>query len=461
MKERSFEELVRHLRHRQEMGEKAPVLLLGAGASKDAGIEDMQGLYTLVGANDFDEFVTYIEDRGEAERYSLLGEYLTTQRPEQITDGYRALANLCAEGYFDIVLTTNLDPLVDDALVEAELWRRDYALIINGLLRPERLGPMFTSNHPRVKVVKLHGDLYWRMMAWTPKEMDGYLTDIEPWLTKAMAGREVLVVGQSLRDEKVRDLALGTGSLVWFTTPGTAPDHLHDFDQVLTVVDARSRFEAIFPTLASELGVLSQQSIDGGPARPSETQTTFDDLLLSTVGVGSHGGSPTATGFLMANPRVIISDTSAVTPAESPGDSVPIRLSDGRTLDLPISSVGDHPFGPVAFEVPGDVQIPGLQLAAGTAAAGSAVTLAVAAGDTTGISRGTVVTGEPTSFMIHPLGDVSDVVELRVRTAPGSSGAPVVDQAKQVIGVVVAGSEDPDNPLTLMLPTSRWPDLGG
>ena len=226
MKPRTFDELVRHLQDQREMGEPSPVVLLGAGASQEVGIEDMKGLYALVGAADFDAFVTYIADRSVAERYALLGRYLSTKQPELITDGYRALATLCARAFFDVVLTTNLDPLMDDALVEADLWRRDYVLLVNGLLRSERLGPVLASRHPRVKIVKLHGDLYLRFMAWTPDEMDEYLEDIEPYLAAMLRGREVLVVGQSLRDERIRQLVVSTGGLVWFATPGPAPDHL-------------------------------------------------------------------------------------------------------------------------------------------------------------------------------------------------------------------------------------------
>lgn len=457
MKQRSFDDLVRHLRDQREMGERAPVLLLGAGASREAGLEDMQGMYDLVGAAGFDEFVAYIDNRSEAERYALLARYLSTRRPEQITNGYRALAALCAESYFDILLSTNLDPLVEDALVEADLWRRDYALIVNGLLRPERVGPMLTSVHPRVKVVKLHGDLYWRLMAWTPKEMDSYVAEIEPWLTHAIAGREVLVVGQSLRDERVRRLILGTGSLVWFVTPESAPEHLSGFDQVLTVVDQRSRFEALFPTLATQLGVVdSHEDVGREPLRRPVSHTTIDDLLLSTVAVGSREGEPGATGFLLSDPRVIITDSFAVSPVGAPGDNVPVRFSDGRNRDLPITSIGDHPFGPVVLEVPVDVRLPGLLMSPEPPASGSSVTLAVAAGKATGISRGTVVTGQPSTLVVEPIGQVSGIVELRARVAPGSSGAPVVDHAKQVVGVVVAGSDDPWNPVTLMLPASLF-----
>ena len=68
-----------------------------------------------------------------------------------------ALASLCAEGYFDLVLTTNFDPLMDDALAAARLWRKDYLLQVNTVIRNDWLAHLLPERQPRVKVIKLHG----------------------------------------------------------------------------------------------------------------------------------------------------------------------------------------------------------------------------------------------------------------------------------------------------------------
>ena len=62
----------------------------------------------------------------------------------EVTPGYRALAELCEKTYFDIV-STNFDPLLDDALVAAGMRRRDYLLLINGVLRADRLRWLLSS----------------------------------------------------------------------------------------------------------------------------------------------------------------------------------------------------------------------------------------------------------------------------------------------------------------------------
>src|SRR5262245_45590545 len=167
MSSRTFAELVRDLKMRRTVGDPPPVLLLGAGASLGAGIGAMPELYKFFDCKDFESFVSYIEGVSDAERYRYLAEFLQTRSPDTVTPGYQALAALCAEGYFDLVLTTNMDPLLDDALAAAKLWRRDYLLLVNGVMRPDRFSPLLVAESPRVQVITLHGDIFKRFMAWT------------------------------------------------------------------------------------------------------------------------------------------------------------------------------------------------------------------------------------------------------------------------------------------------------
>ncbi|HEV8581581.1 MAG TPA: SIR2 family protein [Thermoanaerobaculia bacterium] len=255
MVERTLDDLIRDLSDRRRLSEPPPVLLLGAGASVESGIGMMARLYELVGVKDFAGFVTAIETRDENERYRLLAEFLQTADPSAVTPGYTALAELCAAAVFDVVLTTNLDPLLDDALAAARLRRRDYLLFINGLIRAERLALMLRSRSPRVKVIKLHGDLFSRFMAWTPPEMERYLADIAPTLSIFLQGRDVLVVGYSLRDEAVRDFVMDLGGTVWIAYPSPPPDALKATPNVRTVVGDHLTFETLFTRLHLGLGL--------------------------------------------------------------------------------------------------------------------------------------------------------------------------------------------------------------
>jgi hypothetical protein len=54
----------------------------------------------------------------------------------------------------------NFDPLLEDALAATRLRRGDYLLLVNGIIRPDRIKPLLMDWESRVKIVKLHRDLF-------------------------------------------------------------------------------------------------------------------------------------------------------------------------------------------------------------------------------------------------------------------------------------------------------------
>jgi len=476
MVERTLDDLVRDLADRRRLSEPPPVLLLGAGASIESGVGMMAKLYELVGVKDFAGFVPEIESRDENERYRLLAEFLQTQDPSEVTPGYTALAELCAAAVFDVVLTTNLDPLLDDALAAARLRRRDYLLFINGVIRAERLTLMLRSRSPRVKVVKLHGDLFHRFMAWTPTEMDAYLAGIAPTLISVLQGRDVLVVGYSLRDDAVRALAMGLGGAVWYVNPAPPPDALKAAANVRTVVGEHLTFEALFTRLHAGLGLgaaaaplappvaalaereVAFRSPPPAPAPTLSVAETVDDLMAAVVGLARSGYRDSeTTGFLLAEPRVIVTEAWTGNTEHFRDGRVFVVTGDGRRFESRLRPSGsDHVFGPALVDVPEELRQPGLRLDASPLAEGTSLQVAVAAGDSVGLSSGIVTTGKEQRLVIAPIGPVTHLLHIRCAVAQGSGGAPAVDETMRVRGFVVAGSFDPDLPDSYILQAARW-----
>ena len=118
---------------------------------------------------------------------------------------------------------------MDDALAAARLWRKDYLLLVNTVIRNEWLARLLPERQPRVKVIKLHGDLFHRAMAWTVKEMDSFLDEITPVLARAIKGRDVLVVGHSLRDRRIRDLVMKNARTIWYAHSDKVPDLIRQY----------------------------------------------------------------------------------------------------------------------------------------------------------------------------------------------------------------------------------------
>jgi hypothetical protein len=454
--ERSLDDLILDLRQRRTVGDRAPALLLGAGASVESGVGAMTDLFAFTGQKDFDSFVKYIELRTTAERFRLLGQFLQTRQPANVTIGYQALASLCADAFFDLVFTLNLDPLLDDALANARLWRKDYLVVINGVYRADRIGELLAAPSPRVKIVKLHGDLFHRYMAWTPKEMDSYVGEIADRVKAALFGRDLLVAGTSLRDERIQQLALHvchSGGCVWFLNLKSAPDFLKAEPNARIVLSPDCAFEKLFPRLAVELGAMQPPSETAVSATPAATPT-MDDFAASAVTVLAPNGADSHTGFLLAEPRVIVTDAHSAR-AQGQTKKISVRTR-GGVFELKRVAEDPHPFGPLVFAAPKDLQMPGLRLNGRPMKQGERVSFAIATGERTGIGSGKVVHPLEQTVRIDPIGPVTGMVEIEAFVAPGACGAPVVDESLAVRGFVTAGSVDPSRPITYIFPASRW-----
>jgi len=465
---RSLNDLVTDLRQRRIAGESPPVLLLGAGASVDAGIGSMPEVYKLFGCKDFDGFTKVIANYTEDERYRNLYEFLQTRDPAKISAGYQALAALCAATYFDLILTTNFDPLMDDALSAAKLWRKDYLLVVNTVIRNDWLARLLPERQPRVKVIKLHGDLFHRAMAWTVPEMDTFLDDITPVLAHAIKGRDVLVVGQKLGDRRIRELVMANARTVWYTHPDTAPAHLKASKAVRSVVDPRCKFESLFVFIAKALEVGVQgpaAAVAGGPQLESVSLAatagaqTIDDLMASVVAIEGPAGEKMCTGFVLAEPRVIVTDGYPIASA-FPGKvhgplTVTVVTADGKRYhDAIMHRDPSHPFGAVLIEAFEDVKkFPGLRLSRSRPESGLTVHIGVAAGERVGVSSGHIRDVREQTIEVAPIGRVPQLIAVDCEVAAGSSGAPVVDDELRVRGYVVAGS---DRPPSFMYPSYRW-----
>ena len=522
----TLHDLIHYLKKQQLHGRPRPVLLLGAGASKGAGLAAMEELFVRLKLDPKDpevrdKFCDQISRKTALARYELLEDHLQTMDPGVVTPGYRALADLCASRVFDLVLTANFDPLLDDALASANLKRRHYVVLINGVIRPERMNLLLSQPDPRLKIIKLHGDLFYRQMAWTLAEMDDYLEGIWPQLTAAVAGRDFLTVGYSLKDPRIANMVLNSGGRVWITNYSEHPTHLSDAERerLDEVVSTECSFESLFTKLAQELGVVpapvsaaaqeSAEPIRAAPRRkksqkaetltekteivapprsrktakqPSATEpksivvqtaTTVDDLLAAVVGVWNpQYGLIGMTGFVLAEPRVIVVDGCMNDP-KIIGFKVN-EIVTSRGVHLPtkaIRHVPDDRFGPLLLEVPPELEVPGLRLNDAPVPAGLPIQIGVAVQHESafpeklkhrkrehvqfGLSNGLVKSG--LEFPLNLSGyHCGHVVELACAVAPGSSGAPVVDEQMAVRGFIVGGSADLKEPRSFMFPAFRW-----
>jgi NAD-dependent SIR2 family protein deacetylase len=470
---RSLSDLIEDIKKRRSrlVNDLPPVLLLGAGASVHSGIWSMKSIMKYFKCNGYEEFYELIDGLSVSERYRYLAEFLATNEPTKITPGYEALAALCADKYFDIILTTNFDPLLEDALASSRLRRKDYILIVNGVIRHDWFEVLLKARSPELKIIKLHGDLFHRVMAWTPKEMNDLIIDIEPQLTALLHERDIVIVGHSLKDSpKILDLILKHITTIWYTNPATVPNFLVPLNHVKAIIGPECEFDKLFMKVAIELGakIPTAEERSGilatnlGLKRVTKELTiqynissTMDDFIRSIVSICNPSGVPYCTGFILENPRAIITDGNSINlvfPTNQ--ENIDIKLYDGRHFKSKVKwRDSSHRFGPVTIELPPDLKFPGLRLTQDSLKPDLLVHVGVAAGERVGISSGIIRQSEEKSILIASVGVIDRLVEIDCAVTPGSSGAPVVDDNFAVRGFIVASTQDPPS---YMYPSYAW-----
>jgi hypothetical protein len=200
-------------------------LLLGSGLSTGAGIstghqivEDLIRRVAVVEEADpepdveawyrsrYIEVPTYSKLVGAlgltpADRHALIASYIApdpdagTRVP---TAAHRAVAQLVAGGWVRIILTTNFDPLIEQALSEANV-------TVTVLASPDAMHGALPLVHVGPVLVKLNGDHRDPRILNTDEELDSYEPDVDRLLDQVFDEYGLIVCGWSAE----HDVALG------------------------------------------------------------------------------------------------------------------------------------------------------------------------------------------------------------------------------------------------------------
>lgn len=219
-------------------------LLLGNGASIGSGgkrwdeiADEIAREWKLDIPSDFsinEKFNLIFRNCGDYHKRAILDEYISDL---PVSNGYRGLANLIKEGYFDVIFTTNFDHSINESLADIGLVQdRDFTIQI---LKKISLGDdgkeiesssdsilsILNDKRFKAKIVKLHGDLAYpdtliltddAIKAHTPfvkKVLGSYL--------KQNTQKGILLVGYSGKDTDIAvalNEAEGNES-VWWLNP--------------------------------------------------------------------------------------------------------------------------------------------------------------------------------------------------------------------------------------------------
>jgi hypothetical protein len=201
------------MRSRRESGEPPYILILGSGTSVTLGSSSMKHVVKAVASSDdLEKFYGTLDGLSSLERYVILKKHFAEAG---FSPGYRRLAELVTKGFFDAIFTTNLDPFLENSLADNKLEATDLEVLVCGEQSSAETMDILESAQPRIKIVKLHGDVHSRSFAFTPSEISLLSSKGERVLRRYLS-RDLIIVGHGPRDYDINRAIEREGGSIWY-----------------------------------------------------------------------------------------------------------------------------------------------------------------------------------------------------------------------------------------------------
>jgi hypothetical protein len=228
-------------------GKRQCVLVLGAGASLSSGVPGMPEIVRKavrehgnkeqnaqlktdprVLPKELDAFFQMIDRLAEPQLRAILERLFP--KGQEPSKGYGDLAKLVVGGCFPVILSTNIDLLLETALSGKGLKLTIDVDIIdcgdisnpNDTSIAELLVRKIQSETPPIKLVKLHGSLVGMgKLKFRPKDIFDLPTNLREAVEKLVNDekREVVIVGHNMHDADLNRCFHQRGSGIWYVNP--------------------------------------------------------------------------------------------------------------------------------------------------------------------------------------------------------------------------------------------------
>ena len=261
--------------------------------------------------------------RTQAERQQLLREYFEPDEQEraegrkQPTEAHHAIAALAAQGYIRVILTTNFDHLIENALREA-------GVEPTVLSSPDQVHGALPLIHTQCSVIKLHGDYLDTRIRNTASELRTYPPEFDGLLDQVFDEFGLIVCGWSAEwDEALRNGIYRCPSRRFATywaargQPGTEAKRLigHRGADVMSIEGADKFFHAIWEyveaveefsrphPLSTKAAVAAMKRYMSEPRYRIQLADLVDDTVRKVVeltsgeGFGTHAPSVSGESF--------------------------------------------------------------------------------------------------------------------------------------------------------------------
>lgn len=430
-------DLARKMRAKRESGAHPYVLVLGAGVSVSSGTSLNRAVVErVVGEYNLTAFDGYLDQCSNDERFAILRDLVEGASPSK---GYRCLAELIDKRYFNVILSTNFDPLLEDAVAEVPMRRRDYITLVHGVMEPEFVADHLDNAIPRVKIFKLHGDLFYRRFFYTGDEIEAFPDPIGHALQTYLNRRDVLIVGHGMRDNDINRCLTTRGNSIWYVNPSPPTGEIA---QIMKLRNSE------YNVISGDNGYTDAFFIKLHAALLRGTaEVSVDPISQAIFSVSRTDGTLVGSGFLLGATRMLVTDSS-------------ILAGLGHGLDLGVKAevrpfVGGAPrqaelvLAPeqvldyAVFLIGGVNEVSPLVLADDLPRLDEPVTACISVGEAQGFHDGKVTgvnCSVPLKMTAQRIETIGNLIETDIKVKRGACGSPLVGKDGRVVGVVVAGN---------------------
>jgi hypothetical protein len=273
----------------------------------------------------------------QAERNAVLRGYFVAtpeQREQNIkvpTEAHRAIAELVAARYIRVIVTTNFDQLLEDAL-------KDAGVDVNVISTVDAIKGALPLAHAECTVVKVHGDYRDARILNTVAELSKYPPKMNTLLDRIFDEYGLIVCGWSGESDRALCAALKRRRSLRYTTYWTVRDHVKDeaqrlIDHLKAVTIQISGADSFFRNLSESVKAIEDTAqphpLPAQVAEATVKRYVVDDryrILLTDLVMREV----TRVHDAIAGP------TSASLPAQMSGQEVKQRLANylGQTQTL-------------------------------------------------------------------------------------------------------------------------------
>lgn len=244
------------------------------------------------GTKDWEQFYSIVHDLSSDERFSLLKSSIESL---DLATGYKSLANLIKNGYFNPVLTATLDSGLLTALADVGLSENEREILVNGRDRIEQIVVSMKRPHPPIKIFFLRGNLQSRIIPLTYEETFEFDAQIASILEDCFS-HDILVFGTGPRDEDIHRCFHNKDRSIWLIShqKPTSENYLYRLQSVRKkggiISGQEAEFNEFFPSLETILkdGYLDKSKINISDSKSDKLLHQDNHLKVDTKVLYNH-----------------------------------------------------------------------------------------------------------------------------------------------------------------------------